>query len=72
MCGVFNKAVDDYKCKDCMLKVEDKNSKIKDMFGQIFGKGFGEQEIYNTSSTKNKEKFTASVCEKWKNNQYTK
>ena len=42
MCGVFNKAVDDYKCKDCMLKVEDKNSKIKDMFGQIFGKGFGE------------------------------
>ena len=39
VCKIFNKAVDDYKCKDCMMKIEDKNEQLNDIFKQIFGKG---------------------------------
>ena len=39
VCGITGKSIDDYKCRDCMLKIEQKND-INDLFGQLFGKGF--------------------------------
>ncbi len=40
VCGITGKAIDEYKCKNCMLKIEDKNDNFKEMFENIFGKGF--------------------------------
>ena len=41
ICKIFDKTVDDYKCQRCLMRIEDKTSQIKDLFGQLFGKGFG-------------------------------
>ena len=35
-------------------------------------RGLIHKEIYNKRNTKNKEKFTANICEKWTSNKYTK
>ena len=40
-CNVFNKAVDTYKCENCMMKIENQEDLLKEMFGGVFGKGFG-------------------------------
>lgn len=42
VCGVFGKNIDDYSCRDCMMKIEEDNSnnQINKIFEQIFGKGF--------------------------------
>lgn len=32
-CQVFNKAVDEYKCRDCMLKIENQADVINELFG---------------------------------------
>ncbi len=40
-CSLKNKSIDEYSCKDCLLRIEDNtNNQIKDVFEQIFGKGF--------------------------------
>ena len=36
-CKIKNKAVDDSKCKNCIIM---KLSNLPDIFGKIFGKGF--------------------------------
>lgn len=41
VCGVTEKTIDDYKCKNCMMRIEDTNSQFNELFTQIFGKGFG-------------------------------
>ena len=71
-CTLFNKSVDEYKCKNCMMRIKNKNNKLNELFGQIFVKGLNNQEIYNTCNTKNKEKQPTSFCKKWQNNKYTK
>lgn len=38
-CQIFKKPVDDYKCKNCLMKIED-NDDIMDAFNKIFGGGF--------------------------------
>ena len=41
VCGITGKQIDDIKCRDCMMKIEDNNDNImNDLFGEIFGKGF--------------------------------
>jgi len=35
-CKALNKAVDDYKCRDCLLKIPN----IPKGFEEVFGKGF--------------------------------
>ena len=32
-CKVFNKAVDEYKCNNCMLKIEKPEDVINELFG---------------------------------------
>lgn len=39
-CQIFKKTVDAYKCKDCLMKIEDNND-FMDTFKEIFGGGFG-------------------------------
>lgn len=34
-CKVFNKAVDEYKCRDCMLKIENQADVINELFGRF-------------------------------------
>lgn len=43
VCKITGKQVDDYKCNNCMMKIEDttKEQYIKDIFSEMFGKGFG-------------------------------
>lgn len=41
VCGITGKVIDDYKCTNCMMRIEDTNSQFNELFGQIFGKGFG-------------------------------
>lgn len=38
ICKITNKSVDNYKCKNCMMKLEDNN--VEKVFRKIFGKGF--------------------------------
>lgn len=35
-CNLKDQAVDDYKCRDCMMKLPD----LPDRFVEVFGKGF--------------------------------
>ena len=35
-CNLQDQAVDDYKCRDCMMKLPD----LPDRFVEVFGKGF--------------------------------
>lgn len=35
-CNLKGQAVDDYKCRDCMMKLPD----LPDGFVEVFGKGF--------------------------------
>ena len=35
-CMLKNKSVDDYNCKDCMMRLPD----LLDGFAEVFGKGF--------------------------------
>ena len=32
-CKILNKAVDEYKCRDCMLKIENQEDVINQLFG---------------------------------------
>lgn len=41
ICRIKDKDVNEYICRDCPLKIEDKSQDINDLFGQLFGKGFG-------------------------------
>ncbi len=40
-CTLFSKNVSAYKCRDCLMKLDNKEDKANEMFEQIFGKGFG-------------------------------
>ena len=40
VCGITSKAIDDSKCRNCLLKIESNEDKVNELFGQIFGKGF--------------------------------
>lgn len=35
-CKILNKSVDDYKCRDCMMKIENENDAM-DYLNKIFG-----------------------------------
>lgn len=37
VCGIKNKAIDNYICRDCPLFIPDTNNNIKNSFSQIFG-----------------------------------
>ena len=39
-CTLFDKEVDSYKCKNCLMKLENKEEKANEIIEQIFGKGF--------------------------------
>lgn len=38
-CQIFKKSVDNYKCKSCLMKIEENND-IMEAFNEIFGGGF--------------------------------
>lgn len=38
-CQIFNKNIDEYKCRNCLMKIDD-NSDFMDYFKDIFGGGF--------------------------------
>lgn len=38
-CQIFNKNIDEYKCQNCLMKIED-NSDFMDYFNEIFRGGF--------------------------------
>lgn len=40
-CKLFDKIIDEYNCSNCLMKIENKENQFNDIFGQIFGKGFG-------------------------------
>lgn len=40
VCGITEKAIDEYKCRDCMMKIDDNaEEKINEIFRQIFKEG---------------------------------
>ena len=43
-CKAFKKRISNYDCRNCMMKLEDNNTKnqcdINELFNEIFGKGF--------------------------------
>lgn len=39
-CKCFDKEIPEYKCKECIMKIENQEDQLNELFGQIFGKGF--------------------------------
>lgn len=39
-CSIFNKSVDNYKCNNCLMKIESEGEQLNRLFSQIFGQGF--------------------------------
>ena len=36
-CNLFGKAIDDYRCKDCIMKLESKDNTVNKLFNEMFG-----------------------------------